>query len=68
MIDIEKEHSEAREEQEKREVQQCRQRFDCPRKVKLFDTLRKECPDPGPFVWSISCLDDLHVPTRPLLE
>ena len=68
MIDIEKERSEAREEQEKREVQQCRQRFDCPRKVKFFDTLRKESPDPCSFVWAVSCLGHLHVPTRPLLE
>jgi len=68
IIDTEKEHSEAREEQEKREVQQRRQRFDCPRKVKFLDALSKERPDPCSFVWTVSCPSDLHVPTGPLLE
>jgi len=68
IIDVEKEHSEARKEQEKREVQQRRQRFDRPRKVKFIDALSKERPNPCSFVWTVSCLGDLRVPTGPLLE
>ena len=68
IIDIEKVHSEAREEEGEGEVQQRRQCFDCPRKVKFLDALSKECPNPCSFVWAVSRLGDLHVPTRPLLE
>ena len=68
IIDTEKEHSKAREEQEKRDVQQSRQRFDCPRKVKFLDALSEERSDPCSFVWAVSFVGDLRVPTGPLLE
>jgi hypothetical protein len=49
-------------------VQQRRQCFDCPRKVKFVNALCKERANPCSFVWAVSCLSELHVPTRPLLQ
>jgi hypothetical protein len=68
VIDIEKEHGKACEEEEKREVQQRGQRFDRPRETKVIDTLSKERANSRSLVWTVSCLDESHVATRPLLE
>ena len=68
IIDVEKEHSEAREKEKQREVQQRGQCFNCPREMKLVDALSKERTNSRSLVWTVSCLGEFHVPTRPSLQ
>lgn len=63
-----KKNTARREEKEQRKVQQCGQRFNCPRKMTIVNTLGKERQNPRPFMRIVSRLGKLHVPAGSLLE
>lgn len=68
VIDVEQEHEEACEKDEKRKVNDGRQRLNGPGNVKLLDTNSEKCVNPrSPFWRTPTQLSDPDVSTRPLL-
>jgi hypothetical protein len=69
MVDMPHKNDETGKEEEKRDVYQERQRLDCPGKVHLFRTARKECTHPRTMLGAaLRRLSDSEKSTCPLLQ